>query len=498
MLKKWPSVAFVAPCLNTTWRRNIESHHTFDKQSVRTKIPFTCEVKTIMSRLRVNNHHDLDEIIVNYFTSENRSSHRVLVVIDLSPVGWLSEFAQPRGIVCTATKNHVDHADRVTAFLGSEHTILAHETNDPLDASLLAALAGTIVFAGILVIAVPFAVCDSGQVQIPDSNKLPFTPKAPTVSLFGRRFARLLDEAERRAPDNIILCRYEITADSHTSSYARQIDYIQRPEDPIHASLRARDEQALLLRKACDYLDSNHSSCISIVGKRGRGKTALTAHIANWLHSRHIAYRITAMHKSALSTFHKMTDHASIEYFIPVQELHKCDVATLLVDEASNTSIDLLRNLMIRHQRLILSTTVEGYESSGRAFELRTQNTIKQNFKSQLRLAPKEPWRWLANDPIESLIDSLVLNETACTPQPASLLDADTRQCFDKRHISIRKVSQQELFEDEKALADVFGLLRQTHYQSSVKDLQHLLDGKDLQLWVLRGEHHRQLLPCCF
>lgn len=158
--------------------------------------------------------------------------------------------------------------------------------------------------------------------------------------------------------------------------------------------------------------------------------------------------------------------------------------------------LGLLQELMTRHTRLILCTTVEGYESSGRAFELRIQHSIKQKFESQLQLSPKQPWRWLADDPIESLIDSLVLNGAKSAYQSKDFLDSNSNSNsnIDQNNYSLRKFTQQELLEDEQKLENVFGILRDTHYQTTVKDLQHLLDGRDVLLWVLEDKKSQSII----
>jgi tRNA(Met) cytidine acetyltransferase len=452
-----------------------------------------------MSRLTITNHLDLHGIIDKIFTNTKSSVNRTLIVIELAPQGWLKQFAQMHDILCIAADSHTDQSDRVTALLGSEHTILAHEVSDPMDASLLAALAGTVAHSGVLILAVPFAcnrndsslISDDKDAQLHSTNQ----QHAPT-SNFSRRFTKLLDAAERKYPNNIVLAQYQANGEipEQTHPPIQPFHKTDKYHSPIHELSLAQDEQDGLLLQACAQLLDNKSLCISIVGKRGRGKSALTARIANWLCDNNISYRITAVHSSALSTFHSITDHPSDKNFIPVQELEKCEVDTLLVDEASNMPLALLHTLMTRHNRLILCTTVEGYESSGRAFDLRMQYPIKQNFTRQLLLSPKEPWRWLADDPIESLIDAVVLNSTKNLYQPEDGSYSNVNEIFDQGSVSIRKIAQQKLLDDEKELENIFGLLRDTHYQTTVKDLQHLLDGKDILLWVLEEKTSQNLL----
>jgi tRNA(Met) cytidine acetyltransferase len=452
-----------------------------------------------MSRRTVSNHPDLQQIIGNSFTNNENCSHRALLVIELAPPGWLMEFARTRNIVCITTDTYTDQSDRITALLGSEHHILAHEISDPMDASLMAALAGTVTFSGVLILAIPFALTDNHSLLIDDSNDVQtrsITQRGTPTSFFSRRFTRLLAAAEKNHPNNIILATYQ-TGDKISDDVQTPLPSFysaQRLDIRSHELTLAQQEQDSLLRSACEQLTTAESSCISIIGKRGRGKSALTARIANWMHERQISYRITAVHRSALSTFHTITNHPSQENFIPIQEIQKCAVDTLLVDEASNMPLGLLQELMIRHNQLILCTTVEGYESSGRAFELRMQATIRQNFNSQLLLSPKEPWRWLTDDPIESVIDALVLNDNKSGHTATELSDSNMDGVIDENTLRIRKITQQQLFDNEQELENVFTLLRDTHYQTTVKDLQHLLDGNEVLLWVLEEKNTQTLI----
>jgi tRNA(Met) cytidine acetyltransferase len=452
-----------------------------------------------MSRRTVNNHLDLKGIIGLSFTNTEITVHRALIVIELAPPGWLTQFAQTQNIVCITADTHVDQSDRVTALLGAEHSILAHEISDPMDASLLAALAGTVKYSGVLILAVPFALNNNNSSSFSDNDNtqlLTFNQQRQPISNFSHRFTKLLKAAEEKYPKDIVLARYQPGSMTLKETQSRL-----HSSHTAHKHLRscqeltlAQDEQDSLLQTACTQLVEQKSLCISIIGKRGRGKSALTARIANWLHDQDVAYRISAVHSSALSTFHKITDHSSDVYFIPVQELGKCVIDTLIIDEASNMSLALLLELMTNHNRLILCTTVEGYESSGRAFELRTQHSIKQNFEAQLLLSPKEPWRWLTDDPIESLIDSLVLNGAKSASQSMDCSDSNFDEVVNEDIFSIINITQQNLLDNEQELENVFGILRETHYQTTVKDLQHLLDGKDTLLWVLEEKKSQNIL----
>jgi len=105
-----------------------------------------------MSRQIVSNQGDLAQIIDNRFTTDCRNPHRMLIVIELAPPLWLENYARSSQIKFISADTLADRADQISALLGQEHEILAHSLNEPMDAGLLAALAGTVTHSGVLIL----------------------------------------------------------------------------------------------------------------------------------------------------------------------------------------------------------------------------------------------------------------------------------------------------------------------------------------------------------
>ncbi len=451
-----------------------------------------------MSRHSVSNHAELSRIIRFPFTAEGSIQHRALIVIELAPYEWLKHFAMSSGCSMVASDSSADRADQISAYLGREHPCLIHTLKEPMDAGLLAAVAGTVTNQGMLILATPLLITESGKAA--NNKEYPESHHTSVQSHFSARFSRLIAELEQRHPTHVRLVSYKESGLSNpplSPQLAAQKIEALPPLAPLQEKhTTAKQEQDLLLRQACNHLTDNSPACVTIVGKRGRGKSSLLARIANWLNQSQLTYCVTALNKSALSSFHRQTDHSSEKLFKIAADTLQTPCDYVLVDEAANLPLAVLSSLIETHSNVIFCTTVEGYENAGRAFQLRFSEQLTLHFKNPLMLSPEIPWRWLNNDPIEELMDALLLNASVTAPNtddtdtspPAALQHEDTL---------IGKLSQRALVDDEYTLQEVFALLRETHYQNSVKDLQHLLDGREIQLWLLRHKHTNQLLAAC-
>ena len=130
-----------------------------------------------------------------------------------------------------------------------------------------------------------------------------------------------------------------------------------------------------------------------------------------------------------------------------------------IVDEAAGIPIHFLKKLSEK-ERVVFSTTVHGYEGSGRIFSYRFMKQISEHIKIQM----DEPIRYAKNDLIENwLFDTL-------------LLDAEPEEA-DKKELKIKRPSVKELFFDEKLLRSFFGLLVSAHYKNMPNDLMTLADA---------------------
>ena len=431
----------------------------------------------------------LTHLISAVSAAASTDRHRALIVLTTPPDEALGTFAATHELTFIGARHAADRADRITEVLGSEFDILVHETHVDVDAGLLAALGGTLKAGGVLILGLPFSLD-------PDATN-------STISRFNQRFAQLLSDMLPIFPGKVLwLPRLSdcdcIAQDTILQQISMQRNVVQARESapsitPLVHQITATQEQKTLLNRACDYLKNHPRGCITITGRRGRGKSALLGHIASWLNEQDVTFAVTAARQSALASLHR---HSSGRCdFIAPADAHRSGCQVLLVDEASSLPLSLLESFLETHQHVIYCSTVEGYENAGRAFALRFDRLLRKRHGHALTLQPCAPWRWDAGDPLEYLIDTLLMggdNKADHTPPPVPERNlvatrihpgTDTSRSPPGQHI--RWLDRAALALDEPLLRQVYGLLRDTHYQTSAADLSHMLDAPGLQLWIL-------------
>jgi tRNA(Met) cytidine acetyltransferase len=151
--------------------------------------------------------------------------------------------------------------------------------------------------------------------------------------------------------------------------------------------------------------------------------------------------------------------------FLPATELGAAAHWDLvLVDEAATLAVGVLHELLQTQSRIVFSTTVHGYEGSGRGFDTRFKDVLDRERPQWRRVELREAVRWAADDPLERWLDE------------AFLLSTETSTPTDSSPIQLRVLERDDLVQ-EAIISQVFGLLVQAHYQTSPRDLQYLLDS---------------------
>ncbi|MFC2992750.1 tRNA(Met) cytidine acetyltransferase TmcA [Halomonas tibetensis] len=147
--------------------------------------------------------------------------------------------------------------------------------------------------------------------------------------------------------------------------------------------------------------------------------------------------------------------------------------ARLLVDEAAAIPAALLGEWLTAFPRIAFATTVHGYEGSGRGFAVRFLERLTREAPQWQGIHLSEPIRWAADDPLERLVDCLLLLDAE--PLPASSSVSTVWQ----------RILPDELADDEHRLRALFGLLVQAHYRTTPGDLRRLLDGPGVGIGAL-------------
>ncbi|EJL93991.1 tRNA(Met) cytidine acetyltransferase TmcA [Pantoea sp. GM01] len=227
---------------------------------------------------------------------------------------------------------------------------------------------------------------------------------------------------------------------------------------------QAPQQQAQILQQ----LETMPAGVAVITAARGRGKSALAGMLAQ--QNQHCL--VTAPGKVSTEV---LADFAGEHFRFMAPDAILAREQTplaqwLIVDEAAAIPTPLLQQLVQRFPRVLLTTTVQGYEGTGRGFMLRFCATLPDVHYFQL----DEPLRWSPNDPLEQWLSQALLFEDA----QESRVNAD---------VAIFPATPQQNF---SALEAGYRLLASAHYRTSPLDLRRMLDAPGMRFWLAgEGEH---------
>lgn len=213
----------------------------------------------------------------------------------------------------------------------------------------------------------------------------------------------------------------------------------------------------------------------ALVAPRGRGKSALAGMLIEqwqgkcWVCAPAKSASVVLTHYTSKKIRYWSIDNLLAD--CQLQKPHKVD--WLIVDEAAMIPIAQLVQLTHYFRRILFTTTVDGYEGTGRGFLLKLCAQLAQCHILSLTT----PMRWASNDPLENwLNNSLLLKQYL--PKPTTITKLNSH------HITLLTVSQSLLIEKPQLLSAIYGLLTNAHYRTSPLDLRRLLDAQGMHLLV--------------
>lgn len=178
---------------------------------------------------------------------------------------------------------------------------------------------------------------------------------------------------------------------------------------------------------------------------------------------------------------------------IDAEPAQRQSIELLMVEEAAHLPLPMLETLLMRFSRIVFSTTLHGYEGSGRGFGLRFLEILNQQTPQWRQITLTTPIRWAQGDPLERFINRLYLNSELESGEEGSFLPKrpirpirPIKHSPLKADVLIKKTSPTALSKTE--LAQAFQLLLGAHYQTRPNDLLHLLEAPDLHLWTAKRE----------
>ncbi|MBE0508319.1 MAG: tRNA(Met) cytidine acetyltransferase [Marinospirillum sp.] len=361
-------------------------------------------------------------------------------------------------------------ASRGRHRLGSEQQVLVLDAFTGLHPDALGALSGTLQAGGVLLLLTPL---DWSLVPDPDYRRLAHWPHT-TEHLschFLQRCEQLLLAAD--------VPRWHQLQGQLGNWHLPPATEIHQPMSWPLGAVSA--DQAALVQQLLSWVWQKPSVPVVVTANRGRGKSGALGLVlrALVLHEPQKNLLLTAPSRDAAeAVFARLQDLPSglierIRFMAPdalLQERPAADL--LLVDEAAALPVPVLQKLLQHYPRSVFATTQQGYEGNGRGFALRFTRHLDQQAPGWLSLTLQEPLRWAPDDPLEPLINRLLLLDAEVTdPDPALLSE-----------LQIHWLDRQSLLADESLLGQVFGLLVLAHYRTTPDDFRQLLDAPGVHL----------------
>lgn len=255
------------------------------------------------------------------------------------------------------------------------------------------------------------------------------------------------------------------------------------------------DQQVDAIKAIVKTVSGHRRRPLVLTANRGRGKSAaLGIASAQLLNSGLTSILVCAPNKQATQTLFKhlnlllhpqkahpysfSNEKQNIQYIAPdllLSEKPKCDL--LIIDEAAAIPVSILEVLVTHYSRVVFSTTVHGYEGSGRGFALRFQKRLDKIAPQWRNFHLDNPIRWSDNDPVEDF----TLNALCLTNSPFSPPLYNPEQ-----KIEFEAINSQLFIRNTKCLNEVFSLLVIAHYQTKPSDLEKLLNEQSLSIFIIK------------
>ncbi len=363
---------------------------------------------------------------------------------DALPGDWLWISPQPDA------ENHCSPSALQT-LLGREFRHAVFDARHGFDAAAFAALSGTLKVGSWLVLLLP--VWEEWENQ-PDADSLRWSdcPDPIATPHFVQHLKRVLtadnDAILWRQNQPFSLAHFTPRTDWHPATGAPQ------------------PEQQQLLQQ----LLTMPPGVAAVTAARGRGKSALAGQLISRIAGRAI---VTAPAKASTDVLAQFAGE-KFRFIAPDALLASDEQADwLVVDEAAAIPAPLLHQLVSRFPRTLLTTTVQGYEGTGRGFLLK----FCARFPHLHRFELQQPIRWAQGCPLEKMVsEALVFDDENFTHTPQG-------------NIVISAFEQTLWRSEPETPLKVYQLLSGAHYRTSPLDLRRMMDAPGQYFLQAAGEN---------
>jgi tRNA(Met) cytidine acetyltransferase len=231
-----------------------------------------------------------------------------------------------------------------------------------------------------------------------------------------------------------------------------------------------------------------------LTADRGRGKSSALGIAAARLNGqRPLRVLITAPSKSAvvsaLAHFNSElagqslpTASVTLEFIAPDELLQTKPICDLLfVDEAAALPISMLKQMVEHYHRMVISTTIHGYEGCGRGFSVKFLPWLTEYRKGAKSYHLDTPIRWSQYDLLEQWAASTFLLNAELSSLPEPMI----KQPIRREALTWESFDAASASSNRERLDAAFALLVNAHYQTSPNDLMWLLNSKTMKLYIM-------------
>ena len=368
-------------------------------------------------------------------------------------------------------------------YLGQEFDLLVYNAFEGIRANALMGLSGAVKAQGLMVL-----VC-------PDLEHWPKfdDPEIQQRTSYG------FDQGDK---SNFIqwlvmqISRHSVVAKLSEQGFTGNVAIADSPQLNIEAPY-ASEQQMRAVEGVVKVLTGHRKRPFVITADRGRGKSSCLGIAAGILAKQRKSLRILVT-APRFSSVEKVFQHAKAVYpeltwktkqvlsstnahigFEPTDAILEglIEADLLFIDEAAAIPNETLTQLVNRYSRVVFSTTIHGYEGSGRGFEVRFKRYLEENYPGWKSLHIDTPVRWYRGDVLEQFwFDTMLMTNhkqhsiTEKAPAPEQMI--------------YKVVHPDELLASPEQLSQLFELLVDAHYQTEQDDLARLLDAQDMSILV--------------
>lgn len=382
-------------------------------------------------------------------------------------VGVLRDLVGLNTPVLPDLSSKADETHQINHLLGNEYTAVIVDGSAGWPTNTLGAAAGAVQYPGTLFL------------LLPDGLTVSASPTAYEVYL-----KRELNTQLAVHPQNALLAALLPWRDARTNPATPHTESLQ-VKTPVAPRAWHADQQAVI-NSLLQRLRTNERTVDVLIAKRGRGKSASLGLLINDLEALEgsLSLTLTASHSAQVTSVIKHVTVPSISYTaLDAAMASSGDV--LIIDEAGSVPLPVLCVLIRGFTHTILASTTDGYEGSARALVTR----FSELSPSELLLSKpvqfhqlQQPIRWPASDSLEPAVTALLQLDADKNKQMPNGGRSTEGICASE--LTHAQITSSDLLNDPTLLKTTFGLLMQAHYQTTSRDLQHLLDQEGLRLYV--------------